>query len=253
MTFCILEFIQLPLDMKKLPEINCDLGEGMPNEEEIFPLIDTTSIACGGHFGDENTISKSITLALKYKKKAGAHPSYPDQKNFGRKRMKISDKDLKKSILIQILKFEQLAEKSGIPMDHIKFHGALYNDAVSNSELADSLTDFIATHFHNTPLYTSPHSQLEKYAIEKGLQHKTEVFGDRRYLDNYRLVPRSVFGSHLITEGEISPQLETLLNDGFLISDLGKKLQLKADTICFHGDNPGISDFLPVIREKFWK
>ncbi len=238
--------------MKKLPEINCDLGEGIPNEKELFPLIDTASIACGGHFGDENTISESIALALEYEKKIGAHPSYPDQKNFGRKTMKISDKDLQKSILIQLLKFEQLAEKAGLPMDHIKFHGALYNDASANPELADRLTDFIANHFHNTPLFTSPHSQLEKYAMQKGLRNRTEVFGDRRYLDNYQLLPRSVFGSHMITEAEISPQLKTLLGRGYVLSDLGKKLKLKPDTICFHGDNPGISDFLPIIREKFW-
>lgn len=238
--------------MKKLPEINCDLGEGMPNEKQIFPFIDTASIACGGHFGDENSISESISLALKHKKKAGAHPSYPDQKNFGRKRMKISDKDLKKSILIQILKFEQLAEKAGLPMDHIKFHGALYNDAAMNSELADSLTDFIATYFHNTPIFAPPHSQLENYIIQKGLTSRTEVFGDRRYLDNYQLMPRSVFGSHMATESEISSHLKSLLENGYFLSDTGKKLHIKADTICFHGDNPGIEDFLPIIRKRFW-
>lgn len=238
--------------MKKLPEINCDLGEGMPSEKQVFPLIDATSIACGGHYGDENSMNESIGLAVEYGTKVGAHPSYPDQKNFGRKSMKISMKDLQKSILVQILKFEQLAEKSGLPMDHIKFHGALYNDASANTELADRLTDFIATYFHNTPLFASPHSQLEKYAIQKGLQIKTEVFGDRRYLDDYQLVPRSVFGSHMITETEISPQLETLLENGYLVSDSGKKLYLKADTICFHGDNPGIGDFLPPIRQRFW-
>ncbi|MEB2774110.1 LamB/YcsF family protein [Algoriphagus sp. D3-2-R+10] len=238
--------------MKKLPEINCDLGEGMPNEIQIFPHIDTASIACGGHFGDENSISESLDLALKYKKKAGAHPSYPDQKNFGRKTMKISDKDLKKSILIQILKFELLAEKSGLPMDHIKFHGALYNDAVANAELADILTDFIASHFHNTPIFAPPHSELEKFILQKGLKNRIEVFGDRRYLDNYQLVPRSVFGSHMISESEISPHLKTLLENGYLLSDSGKKLQIKADTICFHGDNLGICHFLPIIRNRFW-
>lgn len=239
--------------MKKLPEINCDLGEGMPNEIQLFPFIDSASIACGGHFGDENTISQSIKLAVEYKKKAGAHPSYPDQKNFGRKTMKISDKDLMKSILVQILKFEQLAEKAGMPLDHIKFHGALYNDAAANPELADRLTDFIATYFHNTPIFTPPHSQLEKYIILKGLTHKTEIFGDRRYLDNYQLVPRSVFGSHMITEAEISTQLETYFEHGYLLSDTGKKLPVKADTMCFHGDNSGICDFLPIIRNRFWK
>ncbi|WP_339879399.1 LamB/YcsF family protein [uncultured Algoriphagus sp.] len=238
--------------MNKLPEINCDLGEGMPNEELIFPLIDTASIACGGHIGDESTISQSIQLALEQKKKVGAHPSYPDQKNFGRKSMKIADKDLKKSILIQILKFEQMAEKAGLPMDHIKFHGALYNDAAANPELADSLTDFVATYFHNTPILAPPHSQMEKYIIQKGLKHRVEVFGDRRYLENYQLVPRSVFGSHMISEIDISQHLKTLVENGYFLSDTGKKLQIKADTICFHGDNPGIADFLPSIRKKFW-
>ncbi|WPR76632.1 LamB/YcsF family protein [Algoriphagus sp. NG3] len=238
--------------MSKLPEINCDLGEGIADERLIFPYIDTASIACGGHYGDESSISQTLALAIHFKKNVGAHPSYPDPKNFGRKTMKILDKDLKKSILIQILKFEQLAEKAGIPMEHIKFHGALYNDAVANPELADSLTDFIATYFHNTPIFAPPHSELEKYIIQKGLKHRMEVFGDRRYLDTYRLVPRSVFGSHMVTESDISSHLETLLGKGFLQSDSGNSLPIKADTICFHGDNPGINDFLPLIRKKFW-
>ena len=238
--------------MKKLPEINCDLGEGMPNEKQIFPLIDTASIACGGHFGDVGSINKSLELALNYKKKVGAHPSYPDQKNFGRKTMKISIKDLKKSILIQILKFEQLAENAGLSMDHIKFHGALYNDAAANPELADVLSDFIATYFHNTTIFAPPNSQLEKYIHQKGLNQRVEVFGDRRYMDNYQLMPRSVFGSHMITESDITPHLKSLLENGYLLSDSGKKLPIRADTICFHGDNPGIEDFLPIVRNSFW-
>ncbi|PZX54170.1 LamB/YcsF family protein [Algoriphagus chordae] len=239
--------------MKQLPEINCDLGEGIPNEHQLFPLIDRASIACGGHFGDENTMNESIALAKEFRKKIGAHPSYPDQKNFGRKTMKISGKELKKSILIQILKFEQLAEKAEMSMDHIKFHGALYNDVAANPDLADSLSDFIATYFHNTPIFAPPHSQLEKFLTEKELSIKMEVFGDRRYLDNYQLMPRSVFGSHMTTEPEISAHLQTLLEQGYFISDSGKRLQLNANTICFHGDNPGIGDFLPAIRKRFWK
>jgi UPF0271 protein len=238
--------------MKILPEINCDLGEGIPNEELIYPLIDTASIACGGHFGDENTINHSITLALAHHKKIGAHPSYPDQKNFGRKTMDITDKKLQKSILSQVHQFEKLAEKAGLPMDHIKFHGALYNDAASDPELADSLSEFIATHFPNITLFTSPYSQLEKCAIEKGIHHKTEVFGDRLYQDNYQLMPRSVAGSQLITENEISAQLTNLITDGYVRSASGKKLMLKADTICFHGDNSEIGVFLPLVRKKFW-
>lgn len=240
------------LSMNNLPEINCDLGEGMPNENLLFPLIDTASIACGGHFGDENTISQSIELALQHNKKVGAHPSYPDQKNFGRITMNISVNALQKSILYQIQKFQHLAEKANLQMDHIKFHGALYNNAAANLELAETLTDFVATYFPKTPVFAPPHSQLEKCALEKGLLYRSEVFGDRRYQDNYQLQARSVNGSLLISESEISSHIETLMNDGYLLSVAGKKLSLKPDTICFHGDNPGICDFLPIIRHKFW-
>ncbi len=209
--------------MKLLPEINCDLGEGISNEDIIFPLIDTASIACGGHFGDESTINQSIRLAKEYK-----------------------------SILSQIQKFEQQSEKAGLPMDHIKFHGALYNDAAANSDLADNLSDFIATHFYNTVLFIFPQSELEKNMIEKGLKYKIEVFGDRRYQDNYQLIPRNENGALMVTESEISDQLELLLSDGYVSTSSGKKLLVKADTICFHGDNPGIMDFLPSIKKRYW-
>lgn len=239
--------------MRKLPEINCDLGEGMADELQIYPLIDSASIACGGHFGDEDTMNQSLDLARQFHKKVGAHPSYPDRRHFGRKTLKISPKDLTKSILIQIVKFEHLAEKKGAQMDHIKFHGALYNDAAANEEIADLLTDFIADHFHNTPVLAPPHSQLEKLLSQKGLHCRTEVFGDRGYLDNYLLMPRNIFGSHMTTEPEISVHLETLLKKGYLLSHQGKKLKVDAETICFHGDNPGIGSFLPSIRKKYWK
>ncbi|UZD23127.1 LamB/YcsF family protein [Algoriphagus halophytocola] len=239
--------------MRKLPEINCDLGEGMADECQIYPLIDSASIACGGHYGDEDSMNESLSLAKQHCKKVGAHPSYPDKQHFGRKTIKISAKDLTKSILVQIVKFEQLAEKKGMQMDHIKFHGALYNDAAAHSEVADLLTDFIADHFHNTPILAPPHSQLEKHLNQKGLNCRTEVFGDRGYLDNYLLMPRNIFGSHMTTEPEISSHLENLLKNGYLLSHQGKKLKVAAETICFHGDNPGIGDFLPTIRKKYWK
>ncbi|MEP1088201.1 LamB/YcsF family protein [Algoriphagus sp.] len=238
--------------MLKLPEINCDLGEGIPNEELIYPLIDTASIACGGHFGNKNTISQSIGLARAYQKKVGAHPSYPDQKNFGRKTMEISREDLQKSILNQIQTFELQAEKAKLPMDHIKFHGALYNDAASNSEFADHLTDFIASNFWQTALFIPPHSQLAYFAEQKGLILRNEVFGDRCYQDNYQLMPRSESGALMVSVSEISAQLETLLHYGYVSSASGEKLQMKADTICFHGDNPEIATILSSIRKRFW-
>ncbi len=133
--------------MDRKIEINCDLGEGISDETEIISFIDVASIACGGHTGDAISIRKTLLLCQKLGKKAGAHPSYPDQENFGRKSMQLSPEALLQSIYAQIERYSDIANSLEIPLDHIKFHGALYNDAASQAELADMLTDFLMLKF----------------------------------------------------------------------------------------------------------
>lgn len=238
--------------MGKIPEINCDLGEGISNEEEIFPWIDIASVACGGHFGDRSTITDTIELAKKFNKKVGAHPSYPDQENFGRKSISISIETLLESINEQISLFLSVSNDLKVSMNHIKFHGALYNDASKNQNLADALTDFLFDEYPNTPIFTPPNSQMESFALKKGIPIMREIFADRAYHSDYSLVSRTVAGSLLSNLDSILNHLSSLFSFGYLRSIEGEKLALQADTICFHGDNPGLLDFLPELRKKWW-
>lgn len=239
--------------MKKYPEINCDLGEGIPGEPLIIPLLDAASVACGGHFGDLDSISETLTICKSFGKKAGAHPSYPDLENFGRKSLDIPIDELLSSLLNQIHLFLKVADELNFPIDHIKFHGALYNDAAAQPELANTLTDFLVSHFFDIPIFVPPHSQMAYFAKVKNLKFRLEIFGDRGYEDDFSLVSRSRPGSLLTTSDEINRQLEPVFEGGELVSISGKPLSVEADTICFHGDNPGLLVFLPIIRNRFWK
>ncbi|MFZ9187397.1 MAG: LamB/YcsF family protein [Algoriphagus sp.] len=235
-----------------LPQINCDLGEGVAGEEDIFPFVDVACLACGGDFGTQESLDASFALASKYGKKVGAHPSYPDRENFGRVSIKMANGDLIKSIRQQIEWFAKSARAHNLSLDHIKFHGALYNDAAKDSNLATLLTDFLLENYPQTPLFVPPHSELEKQAKEKGLSIRLEVFADRAYTANYLLSSRSLKGSLLQDIGSVETQVKRLLLEGQLLSMEGVQLPIQADTLCFHGDNPGIVDFLPVLRKRYW-
>ena len=233
--------------------VNCDLGEGMPNEPQIIPWIDLASVACGGHFGDKGTIASTLELVRKYGKKAGAHPSYPDRLNFGRKSLDIKPGELIQSLWDQIGLFKEEAAKKEIHVDHIKFHGALYNDAAENPELAQILVEFLERNFPNIPLFVPPHSEIEKIALGAKLPVRLEVFGDRAYEDNYKLVSRKIENSLFTQTNHVVSHLESILNFGQIRTFSGGLIPVKADTLCFHGDNPGIMDFLPLVRDRFWK
>ncbi|MHA7128731.1 LamB/YcsF family protein [Algoriphagus namhaensis] len=233
-------------------QINCDLGEGIPEEEAIYPWIDAASIACGGHYGDEESIAKSLQLAKRNAVQVGAHPSYPDRQNFGRKSMTISSPDLIESIDDQIRRFLKVAADLAMPMDHIKFHGALYNDAAASRELASELTSYLRQNFPDACLFVPPHSETLKFAKRLGLKYRLEVFGDRGYRRDYSLRPRSEPDALLMTHDQVANQLEAILERNEISLTKGAVLPVVADTICFHGDNPGLPDFLQKIREKWW-
>jgi UPF0271 protein len=243
---------QFPKKLIFLPQINCDLGEGITWQEEIFPFIDVASLACGGHFGTQKSLDVSLALAVKYGKKVGAHPSYPDQLNLGRISLKISKEELIQSIADQLEWFNERANAHNLTQDHIKFHGALYNDAARDLELADLLTDFLVENYPQIPLLVPPHSHLEKQSKSKGLSIRLEVFADRTYTSDYLLSSRSQQGSLLYDVASLELQVNRLLYEGQLLSLEGDYLPIKLDTLCFHEDNPAIVDFLPILRKRFW-
>lgn len=232
--------------------VNCDLGEGVPHEELLFPLIDVASVACGGHFGNRQTLNSTLSLAKKFGKRAGAHPSYADPENFGRKSMTLTPAELDSSIVSQLHLFEDEAKKLEMEFDHIKFHGALYNDLAKNLILAEQLCKLIFQSYPKIPLFVPPFSQLEKAALNQGIPIRREVFGDRRYQSSYQLTGRDQPGALLTELKQVEEQLQGILHHSQLQADTGEFLPIQADTLCFHGDNPGIHHFLPYLREKYW-
>lgn len=233
-------------------EINCDLGEGVEWENQIIPYIDAASVACGGHYGEAASIRKTLISCQNSKKKVGAHPSYPDPENFGRISMNIPIEKLLESIEQQIALFESIQKELKMEMDHIKFHGALYNDAAKNPTLAKALVDFIASAYPNACLFVPPQSETEKAALLKGLKIRREIFGDRVYGNDLKLRPRSEENSLFHSFEQVNRQLEAVFEHQSIRSVDGNLIQVNAETICFHGDNPAALTILPQIRKKWW-
>ena len=169
--------------------INADVGEGKGDDTGLMPLIHACNIACGGHAGNKTQILKTIELAEKYNVSVGAHPSYPDQENFGRRSKKLSKKVLYTTVEQQIsLLLEQLAT---VRLHHVKPHGALYHDCNTNEAVAKSVLEVLKSICPHVIIFTSPNGILEKQALKEGFNVWTEAFIDRAYQDDGQLVSRS--------------------------------------------------------------
>ncbi|WP_158861405.1 5-oxoprolinase subunit PxpA [Lunatibacter salilacus] len=224
---------------KNFLDINADLGEQTGNDAGIMPYISSCNIACGGHAGGRDSIRYTIDLALTHAVKIGAHPSYPDRENFGRKHMDISKEDLSENILWQICQIQSYLNELKIPLHHIKFHGALYNEAATDTNLAFLIVDLLKHHFPTILIYAPFGSKLAILAAAEGIPVKHEVFADRRYQDDLTLVPRSSPDACIEDWGEIKRQVEEMVYRQRVKSINGNWLPIQADTLCVHGDHPG--------------
>ena len=182
--------------------INCDLGEGGYYDAELMPLISACNIACGGHAGTVESMHQTVMFAMENKVEIGAHPSYPDKENFGRISMEIPAEDLRLSIVAQILSLKQIAEAEGGKLTHIKLHGALYNDAAKDEDIAGIVIDSILEFEENFPVYAPQNSVISKLAEGK-IKVIFEAFADRNYNENHSLVSRSKPNA-LITQKAVS-------------------------------------------------
>jgi UPF0271 protein len=225
-------------------DLSADLGEGAPGEEDIWPLISSANVACGGHAGDEASMRDCVHLARQHDVRLGAHPSYPDRENFGRKSMGMPAEQLRAALVSQLEALRCLE-----PLRHVKPHGALYNDAHARRDLAEIIVDAICDVDPSIAIVCADHSQMAIAARERGIAVIREAFADRRYEPDGSLVPRSVAGSTLTIE-EAASQAYLLATEGAVIARNGTRLAMPFDTLCVHADMENAMERLKAIRGR---
>ena len=225
-------------------DLSADLGEGSPGEDEIWTLIASANVACGGHVGDDESMALAARLSSRHGVRLGAHPSYPDREHFGRRSLRMNAADLLDSLVLQIRALGKHA-----PVLHVKPHGALYNDAHTDPVLAGVIVEAIRSIDPAIALVAAERSQMAVAARERGTPLIREAFADRRYEPDGALTPRSVAGSTLTVE-EAAAQAELLVREAVVIARDGSRLPVGFDTICVHADMTDAVSRLRAIRER---
>lgn len=239
-------------------KLNCDIGEGfgtykIGNDEEIMPLIDLASIACGFHASDSVLMDKTVRLAKANGVSIGAHPSYPDLAGFGRRSMQCLPVEIQMMSLYQISALFGFCKANAASLDFVKPHGALYNDMMKNEEIFRSILRAVKSFDSGLKLMilsTSQNDKFEKTAQEFGVDLLFEVFADRNYTDDGFLVSRTQKNALIKDKKQVLDRLLGLKTEGILKSVGGKKIPLKADCICVHSDNEEALDLVRFLKEN---
>jgi len=234
-------------------DLNCDMGEGMGNDEAIMPYISSANIACGYHAGNEESIWQTIELAIRYNVSVGAHPSFLDKENFGRKDIDLSPEEVYELVTQQLILFDEIASEAAINMQHVKPHGALYNMSVKNISIAKAIA--IAVKDHNTHLVlfglSGSHSITE--AKKVGLKTAGEVFADRTYEDDGSLTVRSQPHALIEDSNKAIQQVLQMIKEKTITTRSGKVIPILAETICVHGDGKNAPEFAKQINKALKK
>ncbi len=236
--------------MKLSVDLNADLGEGAPSERELLRLISSANIACGFHAGDPVTIGASIRAALEAGVAVGAHPSFADRKNFGRKELAVSPDEVFALVVYQAGAFQAIAQSLGVKPQHVKPHGALYNMAARDPNLAEAVAHGVAAVDRALVLFAPGGSALARAGEAAGLRVAREVFADRNYQSDGALVRRTEANALLHDAEEAATRVLRMLREGVVRAVDGSEIAIEADTICVHGDTPEAVAFAAELRKR---
>ena len=241
--------------MKKVIDINSDVGERTSaledgTEERLIQLITSANIACGGHAGDENSITKVMEMCNHYNVKIGAHPSFPDKAGFGRDELKMSYDEISGFVSQQIYDFIKLADNLGCEVIHIKPHGALYNVAAQDENVALAISKGIKRVSSEFVLFGLAGSKMIEVWKNEGFKVAAEAFADRSYEPNGSLRSRK-FDNALITDPfAAAEQALRIAAEGKVISITRNEIPLDAQTICIHSDTKNSLAIAEAVRNK---
>jgi len=222
--------------------INCDLGEkskfhSIENDPELLNIVNSANIACGYHAGDEETMNKVIKISKTNGVSIGAHPSFKDPENFGRKRISLNSSEITKLITVQYEILQKIAQEHGENVTHIKPHGALNNMACEDFELANTIAQAINNINKNIIFLVPTGSQMEIAAKKLNMKIAREIFADRNYEDDGNLVSRSKDHALITDPNMAKKHVLSMVKNQALNCFSGKQIPCEIDSVCIHGDN----------------
>ena len=242
-------------------DLNADVGESFGNyklgmDEEVIPLISSANIACGFHAGDPTVMRHTIALSKANNVAPGAHPGLPDLIGFGRRKMEASLGEIKDYVIYQVGAIQAFAAAQGLRLQHVKPHGALYNMAVENMGIWDVVAEAIAAVDPRLILFVMAgpwRKDLATACAKHGIRIAFEFFGDRAYNPDGSLVSRKLPGAVIHDHKQVAEKVIKMVKEGKVACIDGTEIEISAETICVHGDNPAALELIRNIRESLLK
>jgi len=225
-------------------DLNADVGEGfgpyaMGADAELLSLVTSANVACGFHGGDPTVMDRTVALAARHHLAIGAHPGHHDLRGFGRRPIAVPPEEIERDVLYQVGALQAFARSHGVELAHVKPHGALYNQAAIDEAMAEAVARGVARAGSELVLVGLASSGVMAAAAARvGLRFAAEGFADRRYEADGTLQPRRIAGSVIEDPAEAAAQAVSIARDGRVKAADGRAVQIRAETLCLHGDNP---------------
>jgi UPF0271 protein len=239
----------------KYIDLNCDMGE-LPaaiadgTQEALLPSFTSANIACGGHAGNASTMQTTIEQALRHHVAIGAHPGYPDPANFGRLELQVSPAEVSAFVFAQVRALAEIAARCGAHLVHVKPHGALYNQAAHNRQLAAAIAAGVAQWSRKLVLVGLAGSLMLEVFREAGFTTAAEAFADRRYEPDGTLRSRKFDDALLRDPAEAARQALSIVERGTVTASNGADIPVHAQTLCIHGDTPGSTQIASAVAQN---
>ena len=234
-------------------DLNCDMGESfgmykMGLDEEVIKHISSANVACGFHAGDPMWMRHTVRLAEEHGVAVGAHPSFPDLNGFGRRNMSVEPEEAKNDVIYQVGALS--AFTAGRKLQHVKPHGAMYNQAVSDEALARAICEAVLEVDEDMVLLVLAGSPWERTAADMGLRVAREIFADRALNSDGSLVSRSREGSVIHDVEEVVERSLRMVTESRAVAITGEEMEVEAESLCLHGDTPGAVEMARTLERQ---